>query len=114
LGGDLNITLSSDEHWGSASLTGSGSNLYRDLFNSFNLVDVLPFKLIPTWRNGRRGSAAIAKRLDRFLISETFFTSTVSPSSGVTLPFVSDHAAITLTMTPIARLKPFPFKYNHH
>jgi hypothetical protein len=114
LGGDLNITLSSDEHWGSTSLTGSGSHLYRDLFNSFNLVDVLPIQLIPTWPNGRRGSTAIAKRLACFLISESFYTSSVSPSSGVTLPFFSDHAPITLTLNAIAHLKPFPFKYNHH
>jgi hypothetical protein len=35
LGGDLNLTLSSDEHWGAASLSGSGINLYRDLFQVF-------------------------------------------------------------------------------
>jgi hypothetical protein len=87
LGGDLNITLSADEQWGSTSISGTGLNLYRDLFNSFNLIDVLPINLVPTWRNGRRGAEAIAKRLDRFLISETFFHSTASPRPESSSPF---------------------------
>jgi hypothetical protein len=47
-------------------------------------------------------------------ISETFFTSSIFPSSGVALPFFSDHAPILLTLNLTVRLKPFPFKYNQH
>jgi hypothetical protein len=93
---------------------GSGINLYRDLFNAFNLIDIVPVKLAPTWRNGRRGTEAIAKRLDRFLLSDALFSSSVSPTSRVVLPFLSDHAPILLTLNLPFRFKPFPFKYNHH
>jgi hypothetical protein len=35
-----------------------------------NLVDIRPVKLVPTWRNGRKGNQAIAKRLNKCIISE--------------------------------------------
>jgi len=114
LGGDLNLTLSSDEHWDSSSLSASGINPFRDLFNAFNLIDIVPVKLAPTWRNGRRGTEAIAKRLDRFLLSDALFSYSVSPTSRVVLPFLSDHAPILITLNLPFRYKPFPFKYNHH
>jgi endonuclease/exonuclease/phosphatase family metal-dependent hydrolase len=68
LGGDLNVTLSSDEHWGGNPSPGSEAAFYKDLFSSKNLIDILPNKLVPTWRNGRTGNQAIARRLDRFLL----------------------------------------------
>jgi hypothetical protein len=43
LGGDLNITLSSDEHWGTdffSSIWTTSS--IRDLFKAFNLIDICP------------------------------------------------------------------------
>jgi hypothetical protein len=87
---------------------------FKDLFKAFNLIDILPTNLAPTWRNGRRGSEAVASRLDRFLISESFFTSSAFPSPGPALPFFSDHTPIILSINLIVRLKPFPFKYNQH
>jgi len=74
LGGDLNILLSEDEHWGRASPTRMNNAFYRDLFATNNLIDVLPSCLIPTWRNGRSGSDAISRCLDRFLVSERLLT----------------------------------------
>jgi len=83
LGGDLNITLSADEHWGGLSLPGPSEAFYRDLFLSNNLIDILPTRLIPTWRNGRSGNEAIARRLDRFLIFYSYMSSTAFPTSWV-------------------------------
>jgi hypothetical protein len=61
LGGDLNITLSTDEQWGGAPSTGSGEKYFRDLFTNLNLIDIVPDRLVPTWRNGRSRSEAIPK-----------------------------------------------------
>jgi len=36
-----------------------------------NYNDVYPPMLVPTWDNGRKGDAYIAKRLDRFIIHES-------------------------------------------
>jgi len=48
LGGNLNIILSEDEHWGGSFLSGSSENLYRDLFTSKNLINILLSRLVPT------------------------------------------------------------------
>jgi hypothetical protein len=89
-------------------------DFFRDLFASNNLFDVQPSCLVPTWRNGRSGTAAIARRLDRFLVAEAFMISPSPPSSWVEFPFVSDHAPILLNLMPPTRLRPTPFKFNHH
>ena len=48
LGGDLNILLSEDEHWGGTSPSELNKAFYRDLLASNNLIDVLLSSLIPT------------------------------------------------------------------
>jgi endonuclease/exonuclease/phosphatase family metal-dependent hydrolase len=98
LGGDLNIILSAEEHWGGTYLPGHPEASYRSLFAANNLIDVQPTCLAPTWRNGRTGKDAIARRLDRFLVAETFLSSATRPSSWIEFPFVSDHAPILLTV----------------
>jgi exonuclease III len=114
LGGDLNITLSADEHWGGNPTPGPSNAFFRDLFSAFNLIDILPSRLLPTWRNGRSGNNAIARRLDRFLVSESFLSSPTVPSSWVVLPFFSDHAPIILKLNSRPRCITYPFKFNHH
>jgi hypothetical protein len=114
LGGDLNILLSEDEHWGGASPSGLNNAFYRDLFASNNLIDVLPTCLIPTWRNGRSGSDSIARRLDRFLVSDQLLTQARLSKSWVELPFVSDHAPVFLQLQATTVHKAYPFKFNHH
>jgi hypothetical protein len=66
----LNIIISSDEAWGGTFAPGLTEDYYRDLFLSKKLIDVKPIKMVPTWRNGRSGQEAIARRLDRCLVSE--------------------------------------------
>jgi hypothetical protein len=79
-----------------------------------NLIDVRPCRLTPTWRNGRTGPAAIARRLDRFLVAESIVSSSGFPSSWVEFPFVSDHAPVLLQLRfPVLHPSP-PFKFNHH
>jgi hypothetical protein len=67
---DLNIVLSSDEVWGGSSGFGITKFYNKNLFTFNNLIDIKPTKLIPTWRNGRCGQDAIARRLDRVLASK--------------------------------------------
>lgn len=70
IGGDFNLTLSEREIWGILARHDALRNFFSSLFQSEGLVDVIPCKLEPTWRNKRRGDAAISKCLDRFLVSE--------------------------------------------
>lgn len=114
IGGDLNITLSTDEHWGGNNSIVTNASFYNGLFTSKNLIDVLPCKIVPTWRNGRSGMDVIARRLDRFLISDSFFSNTSYPSSWVEYPYFSDHAPVFLTLNLSTRYFSYPYKFNQH
>jgi len=112
LAGDLNIILSAEEHWGGSFLPGSAESSYKEIFDSNNLIDVLPTCLTPTWRNGRAGLDAIARRLDRFLVANSLLSSSVAPSSWVAYPFYSDHAPVLLQLQPTVH-RSTPYKFNH-
>jgi hypothetical protein len=77
-----------------------------------NLLISSPGKVVPTWRNGRSGSDAIWKRLDRFLVSEDLLSSVGLYRSWVEYPFVSDHAPVLLQLEISPLFKAYPFKFN--
>jgi endonuclease/exonuclease/phosphatase family metal-dependent hydrolase len=70
--GDLNLTTTLGEIWGASATQDPLADFFTNLFSTHHLVDFAPDHLTPTWRNGRVGSDSIAKRLDRFLISEHY------------------------------------------
>jgi endonuclease/exonuclease/phosphatase family metal-dependent hydrolase len=112
LAGDLNLTLNAGESWGSRANLGTLHTFFTNIFSNNNLVDIQPGKLVPTWRNGRVGEAFIAKRLDRFLLSEDLVLSSGIFRSWVDFPFISDHAPILLQLELPPVYKAIPFKFN--
>eukprot|EP00253_Pinus_taeda_P003005 PITA_03005 len=68
IGGDLNFSIGYGESWGSLAQIDPSSNFFRDILELHHLADIPMKKLMPTWRNRRMGEAALARRLDRFLI----------------------------------------------
>lgn len=69
--GDLNLTTKASEIWGSTRCYPMDS-FFRELFHRVNLIDILPLKIVLTWKNDEMGDAQISKRLDRFLVAEEF------------------------------------------
>ena len=69
LGGDMNFTVSPAEVWGSTRWDPL-ADFFRDFMDEVGVVDICPDPLSPTWRNNRIVSEGVAKRLDRFLITE--------------------------------------------
>jgi hypothetical protein len=96
--GDLNIILAEEEVWGGSGNIKNMDDFFKTLFQMNNLVDIKPTKLKPTWRNGRSGQDAIARRLDRVLVSEALLSVAGNYRSWVESPFVSDHAPICFQM----------------
>jgi hypothetical protein len=69
LAGDLNLITSPKEIWGEKASIDPLLSFINHIFYKNALIDMKPAELLPTWRNGRLGSAGIAKRLDRILIT---------------------------------------------
>lgn len=75
IGGDLNLTLSLKEIWGSHGKLDSLSSHFTNLFRDNALVDVQLGVLGPMWTNGRSRNEALAKRMDQYVVSKVFLNS---------------------------------------
>jgi hypothetical protein len=62
--------VASNEIWGSQARKDGFKGCFCEMLNEFRLINMIPGKLSPTWRNGRRETGGIGKRLDRFLVAE--------------------------------------------
>eukprot|EP00253_Pinus_taeda_P009535 PITA_09535 len=83
IAGDFNITLNSDECWGHCRHPDSlADSIKLDLLN-YNMVDVVPGEMKPTWTNGRFDQDYIAKRIDRFLVHISIIDVLGMPHSSV-------------------------------
>ena len=61
LAGDLNFTTSELEIWADHTRRDHLSIYFTQLLDSMNMVDLLPSKIGPTWRNGRAGSDGVSR-----------------------------------------------------
>jgi len=106
------LMLSSSEIWGGTSSSHSLASFFKSFFQSNKLIDIVPEKLFPTWRNNRSGTEYISKRLYRTFISEDLLVSVGIYKSWVEYPFISDHAPIILQRELPPLFKAYPFKLN--
>jgi len=110
--GDLNFTTSSREIWGVHAKSDPLHTYFNQLIQEEGLVDVEPVKLLPTWRNDRRGQDHIAKRLDRFLISEDLALLGLKYNTCLCQQKISDHVTVVLHMEIEQGKVKYPFKFN--
>jgi hypothetical protein len=108
LAGDLNLTLSTGEIWGGSALLGPLENFLQHFFHKNKLIDIVPGKIVPTWRNGRSRKDYIAKRLDRTFISEDLVESVGIYRAWVEYPYVSDHAFDSSSTGPSSFIQGIP------
>jgi hypothetical protein len=113
IGGDLNLFFEIEESWGDVHLPEPSGLRFKEIFSNHSLLDIRPTILSPTWRNGRSGPNAIARRLDRFFVSASLLTSFGQASSWVVFPYISDHAPVILQLNLTVLPSPYPFKFNH-
>eukprot|EP00253_Pinus_taeda_P034819 PITA_34819 len=112
IGGDLNFSIGAVEIWGSAARTDPLSDFFSNLFHSNKLLDVNLIKAKPTWRNRRTGADRIAKRLDRFLISDQLAASIPVFRQWVGEGGNSDHFPILFELAKLPKKPAAPFKFN--
>jgi len=113
LGEDFNLSLGSSEVWGPRTVPDPLANFFIQAFARKDLLDIIPTKLSPTWRNKRAGEQRVAKRLDRFLVAEVLALGVDVARQWVGSGGVSDHCPIFLEMRGRRRKPPSPFKFNH-
>ena len=113
IGGDLNFSLGFGESWGSMAQVDAITGYMTDLLERHNLIDVPMNKPLPTWRNRRVGEAALARRLDRFIMKGSRIQQLHQYKQWVGVGGISDHYPIYLEISgPIQKPKA-PFKFNH-
>eukprot|EP00253_Pinus_taeda_P004076 PITA_04076 len=112
VGGDLNFSLGRAEAWGPSAREDPLTEFFQEALMDKKLIDPTPTKLKPTWRNRRHGEDQIAKRLDRFLLSEGFISKVPLFRQWVEEVGNSDHFPIFLELTFPPPKPPTPFKFN--
>lgn len=114
IAGDLNITLSRDEIWGNNKNQDAIAVKIRNEFLCRNYIDILPAKILPTWENGRIGSAYVAKRIDRFILHASVIDILGMPFSTIENIFISDHRPIILRWRNKGFRYGYSFKFNRN
>jgi len=113
LGGDLNFSLGFKESWGSMAQVDSITDFMRSILEQHDFIDIPMQKPLPTWRNRRVGAAALAYRLDRFLLKGPLIHQLHHYKQWVGSGGISDHSPILMQILG-PHLKPkAPFKFNH-
>ncbi|XP_019151079.1 PREDICTED: uncharacterized protein LOC109147875 [Ipomoea nil] len=108
--GDFNCILKSDEKRGGQAYNMWKSRDFRQCIDTINMREVVFYGNPYTWWNGRRGSQAVWKRLDRGFANEKWeesFKTHVHHYAKAS----SDHAPLILDLEPVIRIggKPFTF-----
>lgn len=112
IAGDCNFTLSSQEAWGQCSPIDSLAAKMRAELLIRDLVDVPPVPMTPSWDNGRVGSAYIAKRIDRVILSSSIIEDWGMPTIQLGSAATSDHKPISLAWVNDKHRKGYSFKFN--
>jgi exonuclease III len=112
--GDLNLTTNASEVWGSTFSMDPLASYFNNLFQAHALVNISPTTIVLTWRNGRVGTAAIKKRLEKILVSESLATRDDQIHSWVEYPYLSYHAPVFLQMETTHSPSARPFKLNSY
>eukprot|EP00253_Pinus_taeda_P024332 PITA_24332 len=113
ISGDLNFSLGFRESWGSTTQMDAISGYMTNLLEQTYFVDVPMHKPQPTWRNRMVGEAALACRLDRFLMKSPLIQHLHHYKQWVGTRGLSDHSHIYLKILGPHHKPKAPFKFNH-
>jgi len=112
LGGDMNFTVSPSEVWGS-NRWDPLAGFFRDFMEEMGLIDICPVPMSPSWRNNRVDSDGVAKRLDRFLLTEQLVGKVDKYRVWHEHSIISDHVPVCLQLDVESHDSHYPFKFNH-
>lgn len=93
IGRDLNLFTSAKDIWGLNNKPNPLAYFLNVLLTKAGIVDIVPNKLMPTWRNGRASDHRVAKHLDNFMVVESLLIS-FEYRSWVGTKVILDHQPI--------------------
>ena len=112
IAGDFNTTKSSMEKRGGSIIRDPFGEKLEDLIANLELLDPTTKNGKYTWNNKQTRPSHIAARLDCFLVSTSLLQKDLLPSSYIISSTTSDHKPISLSVTPLTKLGPIPFRFN--
>lgn len=112
MGGDLNFSMGEAEIWGTSVRMDELSDFFRHRLSQVGVTNVPPTKMTPTWRNRRMGEDFVAKRLDRFLITDPLLELVDRIRQWVGGLGDLDHNLIILEIAHGGEKPLIPFKFN--
>lgn len=113
IGGDLNFSISYAESWGSQAQVDPMFDFFKDILDQHNLTNITMIKPMPTWRNRRVVEAAMARRLDQFLIKVPLLQILSRYRQWVGSGGISYHSPIFLEILGPDANPRAHFKFNH-
>ena len=113
MGGDLNLTLSLREVWGTHPRQDPLSDFFNFCFKSHNLVEVELTKLVPTLRNFIKQDEAISKSLDCSFVSKNLVKGNFLIKSWVSIGGLFNHLPIPFQIKREDRKLAALLKFNH-
>ena len=78
----------------------------EDFMNAWKVIDIEPKKWKYTWSNKWLGLGHIAARLDWVLVSSSILDLSILPS------VISDHWPVSLDLSLVGNIGPFPFRFS--
>jgi hypothetical protein len=112
LGGDLNFSLGLSEVWGLHARVDPLAGYFGQKLVDCKLIDLEPTLLKPTWRNNRVGEDGVAKRMDHFLIADSFLEKQLTMKQWIGSGGISDHYPIFFEFRQGPKNPASPFKFN--
>ena len=106
------MILNLDEKRGGIRRLDLDSQAFQRMIEDLNFTEIPTKNGIHTWNNKRGETCQIASRLDRFLLSEDIFLSSLETEAVIAPHEGSDHWLIVLTFQISERPKNVPFIQN--
>jgi hypothetical protein len=112
LGGDFNAIIEEEEKLGGIQPNKKCMEDFKSFILENNLFDYKPSNVKITWTNRRKNLFQIAKRLDRFLLSADWLSSSIEFSSSILGLPSSDHFPILFHLLEDKAPRKIPFKFE--
>jgi len=108
----LHLSLGPSKVWGDSARPDPLAYFFSQEFVECNLMDLDPVLLKTTWKNNRVWVEGVAKRLERFLITESLLDKQLTIKQWIDFGGMSDHYPTILEYKHRSKKPTNPFKFK--